>query len=344
VDNDGEYFTTDITLGTPPQKMSFLVSTSFGSVVTALNVSCTDESCPHPYPPAQNYTRTLFDSSKSTTFKAGAPYDNNIIGGTSGVVGTDVFSVAGLSTTINFDLATMNNDPTIIYEPIDGVLALQLDQNKTDNMSFLETIQPLLDNPIYTLWLDKQLTQPNVSLPDGQITFGAKDSQHCDSTWIDLKLETKGDWAISSGGLQVGTYRTEQDWTVAIDSQYDFIAGDSSYIDSIAQQIGAQLDDLSANYVVSCNGNLPDIVFLFGGKPLHIPPSNYVSQIGRYTDDFGNDWCRVKIDERPCDWFCYDWIIGAPLLRSFCTAFDFGNNKISFAKSTSSARLDLLVL
>ncbi|KAH7722733.1 ASP-1 protein [Aphelenchoides avenae] len=326
----------DVSLGTPAQKFTYQVSIGgyFSNELTALGKSCQEpyELCDHPY--GTTYTRSLFDPSASSTYKAVKAYDDTIISGTAGTISTDVVQIGGISTTLNFALAN-KVDTTIQYNPIDGVLPLGLGRTENGGSRVVDALKSQLDAPLFTIWLDKQVTTNGTKAKDGTITFGALDTTNCASSWSYSNTVVKDDWTIGASGIKVGRLEIERDIQLGIDSSYSTLSGPTTEIQSIANAIGATLGD-HGGYVVDCKATLPDIVFALGGTIIRVTPAEYVTNI-KTTTMFGDELCMTAIDELNCGgWFCPDWIVGTPFLRATCTAFDFDKQRVGLAPTKHS--------
>uniref|UniRef100_A0A914CD26 Peptidase A1 domain-containing protein n=1 Tax=Acrobeloides nanus TaxID=290746 RepID=A0A914CD26_9BILA len=286
---DNEYF-INITLGTPPQTIVVVPDTGSANLYVA---PCND-----------NDQQNCFDSSKSSTSNATQ----------SGKYVSDVFSVAGLTyKTQEFGLTTF-----IQF----GILGLGWPGNAIDNVvPPMQNLLPQLDKPLFSVWFDRQ------GGSGGLITFGAIDSENCDSNINYVKLSSLTYWQFSMSSVHVGSYTSNKPVQAISSTGTSWIGAPSADMNAIVKAINAQYDNIHQIYYVSCTQTgLPDWVFTIGGKQYNIPSTEYVTDVG-----LGNGNCAVTIFEN--SGFGPSWVLGDTFIRTYCNFYDIGNQQIGFSKA-----------
>jgi hypothetical protein len=341
-----DYFFTDITIGTPPQK--FTVATSPYPVNTWVADSTCKSKGYCPYGPG--FTNQ-FDSSKSSTYQkttqtfSGGPYQISA----SGPMGVDTVSVGNLKVTgVTFGQAskiqfgsTLDKKATVL----DGILGLGSDYNT--NSSFLTQAynQQLIGDPLYTFWLRRlsgsgDCSQSYVHVDAGKLTIGEVDKDNCASTvdWHVIKSTTTnyfdmdsvklGTTVLSSGAKPLQGYFMTSSSSAFIGSQ--------SITDQMAKQAGATLDDTYSqrSYPIDCKKSVPSLTFTIGGIDYTIPGTH---MIDRFHER--NNLCYLNVV--PNDLNDNIFAIGTPFMEEYCTIFDVHKNRLGLAKNTDTSTVDV---
>ncbi|KAK0414656.1 hypothetical protein QR680_011550 [Steinernema hermaphroditum] len=322
-----DFYLANITIGTPPQQFTIVPDTG-SSNLWVINSQCQDQSCQGmPGTPKKH----LFNEGQSSTFKSvGTPFSIQYGSGScDGKLGIDTVSFAGL--TISQQTFGIADDIADVfgYQPVDGIMGLGWPALAVDNVvPPMQNLFPQLDKPLFTVWLDRKVKMDQGG-PAGQITYGALDTQNCDSTVNYVSLTSKSYWQFAQDGFQIGTYKyTTQDQVIS-DTGTSWIGAPQVVLDNIASVTGAQYDWTNNFYTVDCGAkNLPDLVFTIGGQNYHVPQVEYVLDLG-----LGNGQCVLTFLAMQGGGYMPSWILGDTFIRSFCNVYDIGQGRIGFAKA-----------
>ncbi|KAI1714844.1 eukaryotic aspartyl protease domain-containing protein [Ditylenchus destructor] len=327
VDFYSAFLTGNVTLGTPGQVLQ--VGFDLGSAdFWVVDSECTSQACEGN---ATTYARQKFNKSQSSTYQSQSNNFTSGLGGIEahGVWASDNFKMAGMSnSSLPFGIINEVTDG-FINVPVDGILGLGWPSLSTANSTAVfEAIKSQLDKPIFSLYIERKrdLSQPTTN---GVITYGKKDDTNCASTWTDISVSVNEYWQIKSSGFKVGQFKSRGSEEIVLYTFSPILIGPQNDVDWILNATNAKYDDAYKLYSVNCtSGSLPDIVFIIGGKEYAIPPNNYLIQ---KQDD--SSVCYLMIMSANLDVLGFDWILGAPFLRSYCTAYNFGDATISLANT-----------
>lgn len=115
----------------------------------------------------------------------------------------------------------------------------------------------------------------------------------------------------------------------AIDTGTSLIAMPTDEAATINKQIGGTRLP-TGQYIIDCATlpTLPTLTLTFGGVEFPMQPTDYVLQLqGQCLSSFfGLD---IPAPAGPL------WIVGDSFLRAYTTAYDFGQNRVGFAKSVN---------
>ncbi|VDM37084.1 unnamed protein product [Toxocara canis] len=194
--------------------------------------------------------KNKFDSSKSTTYQLDGrkwhlQYGS---GSSSGFLGIDTVRFGGIGTDqlvvpyTTFGQATVM-DKTFSHSPIDGILGLAFPSLAVENVlpPLNNAIrQGLLDEPIFTVWLEHRGAQKGVF--GGVFTYGAFDTEHCGGVIAHEPLSSATYWQFRMRSIGAAHYEsTGFGYQVISDTGTSFIGGPKSITDSIANALGAKL-------------------------------------------------------------------------------------------------------
>jgi len=115
---------------------------------------------------------------------------------------------------------------------------------------------------------------------------------------------------------------------MVVDTGTSVLAGPSSKLDPIIQQIGNVTEDCSNV------DKLPTISFSLAGKDFDLGPDFYVI---RQTDDKGKEVCQLGIQGVNAG--VPIWILGDPFLRKYYTVWDADEQRVGFALAQQSSQV-----
>ncbi|CAJ0582491.1 unnamed protein product, partial [Mesorhabditis spiculigera] len=324
LDYDDFEYVGNVTIGTPQQNFVAVLDTGSSNFwVPATNC---DSSCSG---------KSKYDSGKSSTFvKNGKSWSIQYGSGDArGTLAQDTMTFGGIGENqlaipkTVFGMATHISDD-FAQDPTDGILGLAFQSLAVDNVvPPLQNAysQGILDQPLFSVYLmHRGATEGQAG---GIFTYGAIDSTNCDASVTWEKLTSATYWQFRVTKFQVGSYSQTKNYDVISDTGTSLLAGPSSVIAAMAKAIGATYDDWDGIYTLPCNSNLADLQITIGGNVYSLGKVNMLLDSG---------------DGQTCYWgaFPFDmggfgpsWILGDPFIRQYCNVYDFGQNRIGFAKS-----------
>jgi len=313
-------------LGTPPQTFTIVLDTG-SSNLWVIDVKCTTQAC-KGYPDS-GFTKHLFDSSKSSTFQNNGQafaiqYGS---GSCSGALASDTLTFGGL-TVGNQTFGLSENIAEVFgYQPVDGILGLGWPALAVDHVvPPIQNVLPQLDAQVFTVWLDRKL-ELSQGGNAGLITYGALDTTNCDSNYVYTKLSSLTYWQFPIDSFAVGTYSNARTAQVISDTGTSWLGAPQSDVNGIVRQTNAQYDFINGVYETDCSStSLPDLVFTIGGVKYNIPQVEYLLDLG-----LGNGQCVITAFSMSGGGFGPSWILGDTFIRTYCNAYDVGNQQIGFS-------------
>ncbi|EFO87979.1 hypothetical protein CRE_05507 [Caenorhabditis remanei] len=319
----------NITIGTPPQP--FLVVLDTGSSNLWVPGTTCGGTCKG---------KKKFDFTKSTTFVSNnqswvIQYES---GSAKGFLGQDTvaFGAAteqqlpvpkttfGIATQISADF---KNDAA------DGILGLAFTSLAVDHVvpPLINAInQGLLDQPLFTVWLEHMGTATNVG--GGIFTYGAIDTTNCGPVIAYQPLSSATYYQFVASGFKLGSYSVTKNYQVISDTGTSFIGGPQSVLDGIAKSLGATYNANYGSYLLPCGTNKGTLDITIGANVYSIEPVNYVIDVG-----MGDGTCVFAVFPFNNFGFGPSWILGDPFVRQYCNIHDIGQQRMGFAKSLQSS-------
>lgn len=319
-DLDTEYY-GDITIGTPPQRFTVIFDTG-SSNLWVPSEGCHSTSC-------QNHK--TYDRTKSTTYRAdGQPMSIAYGSGqVSGMVSIDSVTLGG---------ATIKN---VYFGEMETIIGTGFDQGKFDGIlgmawrsissDDLEPVfnqmydQGLVDDRSFSFYLTKD---PN--MPGSKLILGGVDNSLTNGSFDYHPLIKDRFWEIRLDEVFVGgTAMYTDGFTAVVDTGASVIIGDAWLVTPMLLAIGPVDQD--------CNNyhNKPNVYFKMNGIKYKLEPEDYIlkTKIGGVTV------CQNGIISAP-----YGLenmvILGDQFIRVYYTHFDFGNDRIGFARSSNERNSD----
>jgi hypothetical protein len=310
-----EYY-GNIGVGTPPQVLQVVFDTG-SSDLWVFSEAYSGPGNPNKYSSAQSSTY----QPDGTSFEI--PY---VSGNVSGFLSVDTIVLADGIQVSNqiFGEATTGTDNTgtgqvLLEGAADGILGLAFSSISFDNIPtvFENAIQQgAVSEQIFSMYLAEQ--------GPGEITFGGYDATKFEGELNFVSLEEATYWQITLDKIQVGNLGDFVGPISAIvDSGTSDIEGPVSEVEQLAQAVGANPDpNFPGQFQVDCAANLPDLIFTIAGVDYTIPGSRMAVQVGQNTCNLVVAGMDIPV-----------WILGDVFMREYYTVFDYGNQKVGFAKS-----------
>lgn len=315
-----QYF-GEISLGNPPQRFEVLFDTGSHQLWVPSSMCRSNK--------RGNYFKNL----QSTSYRPdGRVFETKyVIGSSKGFWGQDDLTVGDMKVVGQpFGEAIEISDSE--WDEYDGVFGLGPGGNRTSPFANMIK-QNLLAEPLFSVYLKRDYTESF----GGEIIFGGVDPTlftgpvtftnimhswrwriEIDSIKIDgvAKNETRGCWA--------GCY-------ALVDTGSSHIVGPMDEIERLNERLGFVKQTNGELVLPKCDlSKMPDLVFNIEGKPFPLKPENYI----------------VKHSLKPFEVTCYsallglprsDWILGDAFISQYYTIFDWGNQRIGFARANKLA-------
>ncbi|KAI1714929.1 eukaryotic aspartyl protease domain-containing protein [Ditylenchus destructor] len=361
----GIYEVVEITAGTPPQ--SFLVELDWHDkrYLELLDVNSTDDY----YPESWWWGKDTFNSSASSTF---TPVDDRIKTSAYrafyGHLGNDMVQMGSLNFNITFVIWDdvyfyFRGDYYQLYKNVSGILGLSpASQLNGTNwyMNMTSTVAQLIgqmDQPLITVWSNSSHSGEG----SGLLTFGAEDTDHCESNWIyTTKLTPDGKTSLYYSGYTVhldtihGTWTNGTEQTFEIDLDLAIVPDIScivlpwdyaKFFWNISKAVYHDHGDLLGYWIVDCDTtNLGNVTFTVGGPGYDRSNNKYnltitVDDYSKYYKDY--DVCYLDLSFYPAYFTTdrdntqkkYPFILGRQFAQNHCVAYDLENDNIGIAES-----------
>ncbi|PTB37298.1 hypothetical protein M441DRAFT_30464 [Trichoderma asperellum CBS 433.97] len=318
LDQDGtdySYF-VQAELGSQKKKMYMLLDTGAGSS-WVMGTDCTSQACTLHDSFGPSDSSTLKTSSKTFNIAYGS-------GSVSGSLVNDTISVAGMSLTYQFGLAS-NTSSDFVHFAFDGILGMSMNSGANEN--FLSALggAGLLDKSIFSVALSRASDGYN----DGEVTFGATNPSRYTGAITYTSIPEGTDWSIPLDDMSYNGKKGNVGGINAyIDTGTSYIFGPSKNVKALHAVIdGAQSSD-GVTWTVPCDTTTP-LVATFSGVDFSISPKDWVSpkdSTGKCTSNvYGYEVVQGS------------WLFGDTFLKNVYAVFDKDQKRIGFAKRTNTS-------
>jgi hypothetical protein len=329
IDYYDDFYLGNMSLGTPPQQFTNIVLDTGSSNLWVIDAACKTQAC-KGYPDS-GYTKNQFDTTKSSSWKKdGQRFSIQYGSGScSGYLGDDVCSFGGL-TIQDQKFGVANTIAEVFgYQPVDGILGLGWPQLAVDKVTPpMQNLLPQLDQPIFTVWMDRVKDHIPMGENAGLITYGALDPVNCGSTVQYVPLSATTYWQFPIDGFAVGSYSATKKDQVISDTGTSWIGAPSAAIQGVVTATKAKYDFQNELYYVKCDqmSNLPSLMFTIGGNQYEVKSVHYVVDLG-----LGGGNCALTFFDMDGGGFGPAWILGDTFIRAWCNVYDIGQKRIGFA-------------
>jgi hypothetical protein len=215
--------------------------------------------------------------------------------------------------------------------PFDGIVGLGLPALSVGGVpTVMEVLNASgqLEEPVFSIYLG----QDDV----GQIMFGGVDELLYEGNFSWVPLNEPLSWQVRLEAVKVGMdYGGFTPWDMAlwksasavIDSGTSLIIGPQEQVQAIALLWGA---NMTGNYLkMPCDAPLPAIAFTLGGQDFVLQGEELIFQREA-------NLCLLAL--RSSD-EAGDWTLGAAFMHKFYVQFDWGHQRVGFAKSAKPTTL-----
>jgi hypothetical protein len=197
--------------------------------------------------------------------------------------------------------------------------------------------QDLLDQPIFTVFLDTEgATNINKS-GGGVFTFGGLDTVNCGPVIDYVDLVDDSWWYFQLDSFNVGSsYKHNKIANVISDTGTSLLIGDTKVVKKIAKAVGAKWNDDYAVYTVECDAVYTPLTLVINGLQYNLTSAvltmdNISPTILNNDAGLGNNTCIFAPYPYDVEEFGLDWVLGDPFIRQFCQIYDIGQSRLGFA-------------
>ncbi|KAI1815667.1 aspartic peptidase domain-containing protein [Poronia punctata] len=313
VDQDGtdySYF-AEVHLGSEGKPLFMLLDTG-ASTTWVMGSDCTSKSCLIHSTFGPDDSKSFNDTGKSYSVDYGT-------GSVRGRLVEDELSLAGLSVTLPFGVASTTTDQFTQF-PFDGILGLS-----TSSDTWLAAVKEanLIKSNIFGISLSRNSDGTN----DGEIVFGGlnEDKYKGDITYTSINTPG-GAWMIPMDDVLVGGDGADITGRSAyIDTGTSFIFGPPDDVKAMYKLIPGSSSTDGATYTVPCDSDR-EIAFTFSGKTWAINTKDFISSPNSKGNCNGNVYGKEYVKN--------GWLLGDVFLKNVYGVFDIDNSRIGFAAKT----------
>jgi len=327
---DAQYY-GPITIGTPPQ--SFKVVFDTGSS----NLWVPSSKCPITVIACDLHNK--YYDTKSSTYKQNGTsiaiqYGS---GSMTGFLSIDDV-VVGDITVVGQTFAEATGEPGIAFDlsKFDGILGMAYESISADGVIpvFYNMIaQNLVPQKVFSFWLSKDPSGQT----GGELLLGGIDSSMYTGpiNYVPLIAETY--WAFTLGDIQLKNtslgYCPNGCHAIA-DTGTSLIAGPTDQVNALNTKLGAVTLN-GEGIFPSCDviSSLPDVEIVINNVTYVLTPTDYVLQVSSLgKTECLSGFMGIDIPSPPGPM----WILGDVFISTYYTVFDFGNQRLGFAKAVQN--------
>ncbi|PYH42525.1 pepsin-like aspartic protease [Aspergillus saccharolyticus JOP 1030-1] len=332
------YYSINLTIGTPPQKVVLTLDT--GSSDTWVN-SANSSQCSAKNSPCKPYG--VYDSSASSSYKELSTFMNDTYGDGSNAYGhyaTDNVTVGG--TTIKSMQFAVAEESSVV-RGIAGVgYPISTYQAQADGRSYATLPQALVDSGAinslaYSLWLDSEDSST------GSILFGGVNQAKYlgdlqtlpivprDGQYVSLAIALT-EVSVEKSGASSKKYTTSLPLSCSLDTGTTMTALPEDLVNEIYKQLDASYDSDTETASISCDAAKKDynVTYSFSGATVTVPISELVLPYAASADDESDCVFGIVPSQTGLN------LLGDTFLRSAYVVYDMANNEISLANTNFS--------
>ncbi|KAI9024924.1 aspartic peptidase domain-containing protein [Phycomyces nitens] len=237
-------------------------------------------------------------------------------------LGKDTLQVAG----IRLENQAIGDAVILSHEfmntPFDGIFGLGLADLASSSYlppfySMLE--QDILDEPLFAIYTE---------MGGGEIDFGAIDRSRFNGDILYADLIHTGYWMVQTDSIQRGPYKVKGHKAI-IDSGSTLIITSIEDAEDFHKRIPGAENNGDTTWSIPCKSySLEPFVITINNVPLTLHSKDYILT----PMSTNKTMCLSGISGQTLD-VSNAWILGSVFMRHYYTVFDFGNQRIGFAKS-----------
>ncbi|KAI6237839.1 Peptidase A1 domain-containing protein [Aphelenchoides besseyi] len=194
--------------------------------------------------------------------------------------------------------------------------------------TFLQGMLKNLDALMFEVYLQSyKHTRKEDIQTYGNVTYGNKDTNHCNEAHFFVKTDNPRAWEIKMDYARIGSTKIKGGSALFYPGS-PRVHAPSSVVKAIRSRIHAKYDKNLKEYYVDCKAKkqLPMLRLVFHKRVFAFYPREYLVQ------SEGSNKCLLMISGPSKRYKGADWIIGDPMLREHCWLFDFNGPRIGFTK------------
>ncbi|KAI9352650.1 aspartic peptidase domain-containing protein [Obelidium mucronatum] len=337
------FYTSLITLGTPPQ--SFYVQVDTGS--TTLWVGSRKCNAAGKCKDGNSFNPALSSTFKDTSRSV----PTNLLYGKGEVAGyqsQDTFSWGTLAV-LNQDFLLVEMEDSVVQSEkslyFDGVLGLGFTSSNGTPTSIIRGFfaAGYIENPMFSLWLNGTGDNDGRDLVSngGEILFGGVDSSHYSGSIVEYPLVDSSSWSIKSDRITVGgtSVPLPSGTKALLDSGTSLIVMSPSHLasvlpkiyESIGSIVPAPVASLGNFYIVDCKkvASLPEISFNFGDN------NEYVLQWSDYVFPVTSAICGLGFQSNNVG---NTIVLGDVFLRKYFSTYSYQGPYVGLALATRTSK------
>jgi len=212
----------------------------------------------------------------------------------------------------------------------DGILGMAYPTIAVDKITppfQLLLAQGSITTPVFAFYLSTDTSAT------GELMLGGYDPKHYSGViqWAPVTQQTY--WETKLDYLKLGTTSETTVTKVILDTGTSTLAGPVADVKAIADAIGATTVIPGEEYAIACakKYSLPDLHIGIGGVDYVIHGPDYlIEEAGDPLCVLGIIGIDIPAPTGPL------WIMGDVFIRQYYTIFDYGNNRLGFAKSVGA--------
>lgn len=247
-----------------------------------------------------------------------------------GFVVNDKVSLGGLSTQVDFAVATQEPGITFKAAKFDGILGMAWPRISVDGIT--PVMQSLfndgsLDEAVFGFYLQ---SNDNVK---GELFIGGVDQSKVSGSFRYVPVESDTYWQVSMPSMTMNGKSVTVVTDAIVDSGTSLIVGPKKDVANIAAAAGAVAVQ-QGEYSIDCKATVPDItVTLGGGTTLVIKGEALKIKVC-----IARVICQCIFGMAGMDIGEPLWILGDILMREYYTVFDIAQNRVGFADLASKKK------
>ncbi|XP_002134090.1 lysosomal aspartic protease [Drosophila pseudoobscura] len=312
--NNLQYYGS-ISIGTPPQ--NFMVQFDTGSSNLWIpSVDCFSADC---------YYHNTYSSANSTTYQVnGTAFSITYgSGSVSGILSTDVVTVAGLQIPRQmFGEATIVTGTSLLDASFDGIFGMAYSSLAVDGVLppfYNLWSEKLVDAPVFSFYLKTNGT--STASYGGELILGGSDPSLYEGKLVYAPVSSRNYWQFMMDGVTFGSTTLCTYCQAVADTGTSLLIAPYYIYLMITSMVNQNILCADVPY-------LPTLTFTISGVPFKIPPSAYIVELGSE--------CTLGISYIQGTDF---WILGDIFIGRHYTEFDLGNNRLGFASVNSGSVL-----
>ncbi|KAK2467877.1 hypothetical protein APHAL10511_000172 [Amanita phalloides] len=340
---DSTYFAS-VNIGTPPQSMNVVLDTGSSDLWVADN-QCIN--CAKSTP--------VFQASQSSTLQSLSGQNSHVqlnygSGHASGIVASDVVSMAGFKIQQQTFVAVDNVSQGFLQGSVSGILGLAftaLAQTGATPFWLALVNNGQLTAPEMSFFLQRLVDSPNASneAPGGAFTLGGTNSSLYTGNieFENISGNPNSFWLLTISQITVGGAKipisTGSAAVAAIDTGTTLIGGPTADIQAIYNAIpGSQaLDNSGGLYAFPCTTNV-SVTMSFGGRAWPINPQDMIiSQVPQSNDCVGGFFDLTAGTNIPPGSGNPNWVVGDTFLKNVYSVYRSAPPSVGFAQLSAQA-------